>query len=273
VNISTFDLFSIGIGPSSSHTVGPMRAARMFVESLHSTGQLEVVARVKAELFGSLGATGKGHGSPKAVVLGLLGESPENVDVETALARYNEVKQAEQLCLAGEHNIAFSRSKDLILHFRKSLEQHSNGMIFSAFDVAGEPLAKKTYYSVGGGFVLTEGGDEVVPDKVMLAYPFSTAEELLKQCEANQCSISDLMLQNEQAWRSEAGVRDGLMEIWSVMQGCVSRGLNGLGHLIRVGGKRRKCGGWSCCDGSHQWCRGYYSCGIALLLTIYSRCE
>lgn len=231
MSISTFDLFSIGIGPSSSHTVGPMRAAAMFVESLRETALLEKTSRVTAELFGSLGATGKGHGSPKAVVLGLMGELPETVDVESALPRYQEVKQASLLMLGGERKITFNREQDLILHFRKSLEHHSNGMVFRAFSENGTELLLKTYYSIGGGFVLLEGADQVSEAEVDLPHPFNSAQELLAHCETQKASISSLMLDNEKAWRDEQQIEQQLLSIWSVMQQCVTNGLKNEGVL------------------------------------------
>jgi len=231
VSISTFDLFSIGIGPSSSHTVGPMRAAAMFVACLRADGLLKKTARIRCELFGSLGATGKGHGSPKAVVLGLMGEQPESVEVESALPRYLKVKEASRLMLGGEQDIAFDRKQDLILHFHKSLPKHSNGMVFKAFDANGVELEERTYYSIGGGFVLPEGVHEVSPDETSLAYPFSTAQEMLTLCESNKLAISDLMFENEKAWRSDAEVKQQLLGIWAVMQECVNNGLKNEGVL------------------------------------------
>ena len=231
MSISTFDLFSIGIGPSSSHTVGPMRAAAMFVESLRETALFDEASRVTAELFGSLGATGKGHGSPKAVVLGLMGELPETVDVDSALPRYQKVKQVGLLTLGGEREIAFNHEQDLILHFRKSLEHHSNGMVFRAFSEHGAELLAKTYYSIGGGFVLLEGADQVSEVVVDLPHPFNSAQELLAHCEAKNTSISSLMLDNEKAWRDEHQIKQQLLNIWSVMQQCVVNGLKNEGVL------------------------------------------
>ncbi|RBP53314.1 L-serine ammonia-lyase [Arenicella xantha] len=231
MSISAFDLFSIGIGPSSSHTVGPMRAAGLFLDALQNADAIHQTARIKVELFGSLGATGKGHGSPKAVVLGLMGETPESVDVATALTRYESVKEQGVLNLAAQKEIKFDREKDLILHFRKSLPGHSNGMTFMAYDESGAELVGKTYYSVGGGFVVPEGGETLTPDTTPLPYTFASADELLALCDEHQLSISELMLQNEKVWRSEAEIERRLLDIWAVMQECVSNGLRNSGVL------------------------------------------
>ncbi|THA24380.1 L-serine ammonia-lyase [Streptomyces sp. RKND-216] len=231
--ISVFDLFSIGIGPSSSHTVGPMRAARMFVRRLKNEGALAQTTSVRAELFGSLGATGHGHGTPKAVLLGLEGHSPATVDVEQADAWVQRIRHDGRLrLLAAEigdaHEIAFDESKELILHRRRSLPYHANGMTLCAYDEDGAPLLEKTYYSVGGGFVVDEdavGEDRIKLDDTELRYPFRTGDELLRLTQETGLSISALMLENEKAWRTEAEIREGLLEIWRVMQACVARGL------------------------------------------------
>jgi len=237
--VSVFDMFSIGIGPSSSHTVGPMRAARMFVTRLDREGLLPQVARVRAELFGSLGATGHGHGTPKAVLLGLEGHRPAEVDVhqvETDLAR---IRGSGRLRLLGTEQgdaylIGFDQDQDLVLHRRKSLPYHPNGLQFSAFDADGGPVAANTYYSVGGGFVVDEdatGADRVVPEDTALKYPFRTGAELLRLTGATRHPVSQLMLENELAWRSEAELRAKLLEIWRVMRECVAAGIAAEGIL------------------------------------------
>ncbi|MFF4056923.1 L-serine ammonia-lyase [Streptomyces sp. NPDC001668] len=226
--ISVFDLFSIGIGPSSSHTVGPMRAARMFARRLRNEDLLPAVASVRCELYGSLGATGHGHGTPKAVLLGLEGASPRTVDVEGADGRVAEIKAAGLLKLLGEHEIPFSFDDDLVLHRRKALPYHANGMTVWAYDASGAELLSKTYYSVGGGFVVDEdavGEDRIKLDDTVLKYPFRTGDELLRLTKDTGLSISSLMLENERAWRTEDEIRTGLLEIWRVMQSCVSRGM------------------------------------------------
>ncbi|MEU6555859.1 L-serine ammonia-lyase [Streptomyces sp. NPDC046915] len=232
--ISVFDLFSIGIGPSSSHTVGPMRAARMFARRLHNEGVLESVASIRSELYGSLGATGHGHGTPKAVLLGLEGASPRTVDVEAADDRVEAIKASKRLRLLGEHEIAFSFDDDLKLHRRKALPYHANGMTLWAYDASGAELLSKTYYSVGGGFVVDEdavGADRIKLDDTVLKYPFRTGDELLRLTSETGLSISSLMLENERAWRTEDEIREGLLGIWRVMQACVARGMSREGIL------------------------------------------
>ncbi|MET7604139.1 L-serine ammonia-lyase [Streptomyces avermitilis] len=232
--ISVFDLFSIGIGPSSSHTVGPMRAARMFARRLRNEGLLDPVASVRAELYGSLGATGHGHGTPKAVLLGLEGASPRTVDVEGADDRVATIKESGRIRLLGEHEIAFDFSEDLVLHRRKTLPYHANGMTLWAYDASGAELLSKTYYSVGGGFVVDEdavGEDRIKLDDTVLKYPFRTGDELLRLTQETGLSISALMLENERAWRTEEEIREGLLGIWRVMQACVSRGMSREGIL------------------------------------------
>jgi L-serine dehydratase len=234
VAISVFDLFSIGIGPSSSHTVGPMRAARMFAYRLKSEGVLTHVASVRAELFGSLGSTGHGHGTPKAVLLGLSGDSPRTVDVDTADERVAAIRDTGRLSLLGAQDIAFSPDTDLVLHRRRSLPYHPNGMRLFAYDASGDALLDKTYYSVGGGFVVDEdavGEGRVKLDDTALRYPFRTGDELLRLSQETGLSISALMLENEKAWRTEAEIRDGLLEIWDVMRACVQRGMSREGIL------------------------------------------
>jgi L-serine dehydratase len=232
--ISVFDLFKIGIGPSSSHTVGPMRAARLFAQQLEAAGELARVATVKAELFGSLGATGIGHGSHKAVILGLEGEEPETVDTETIPARLQQLRESKRLRLLGRHEIPFEEGRHLVLHRRKSLPYHPNGMRFTAFTADGRALREAAYYSVGGGFVVDEaaaGADRIKPDDTVLPYRFRSADELLRLCAAHGLSISALMLENEKAWRSEAEIRERLLAIWQVMQDCVQRGCRDEGVL------------------------------------------
>jgi L-serine dehydratase len=234
VTISAFDLFKVGIGPSSSHTVGPMRAACAFASRLRDEGLLGRVAGVRCELFGSLGATGHGHGSVKAVVLGLEGEQPDLVDPVAAQPRVDAVRHEGKLLLAGEHPIAFAVDDDVVLHRRKRLEFHSNGMRFRALDAAGAEVDRREYYSVGGGFVLDEddaGNPALVEDPTPVRYPFRTGEELLARTRETGLRISDVMLANELAWRTEDEVRAGLLHIWSVMQECVERGTRTTGVL------------------------------------------
>lgn len=232
--LSAFDLYSVGIGPSSSHTVGPMRAARRFVQRLDDEGLLTFVSRVRAELFGSLGATGHRHGSDKAVVLGLEDEDPATVDTERADGRVAEVRAGSTLLLAGKHRIGFDSDADLVLHRRKSLSAHPNGMVFHAFADDGRLLDERTYYSVGGGFVVDEaaaGAARVVADTTRVRFPFDSAGEPLAHCAREDLAVSDIMLANEQAWRPEAEVRSGLLHLWSVMRASVERGCRREGVL------------------------------------------
>ncbi|ONK11028.1 L-serine ammonia-lyase [Streptomyces sp. MP131-18] len=232
--LSAFDLFSIGIGPSSSHTVGPMRAAGMFVRRLKNEGLLAHTATVHAELFGSLGATGHGHGTPKAVLLGLLGHTPDTVDTDRADEEAERVRRERSLPLLGVHPVPFDQDTDLVLHRRRALPYHANGMTLRADDGAGRPLLDKTYYSVGGGFVVDHdavGADRIRLDDTALRHPFRTGDELLRMTRETGLSVSGLMLENERAWRTDTEIRAGLLRIWEVMAACVDRGLRTEGIL------------------------------------------
>ena len=229
--VSVFDLFKIGIGPSSSHTVGPMRAARLFALRLQHEGHLATTARVCSQLYGSLGATGKGHGSDKAVLLGLCGEEPDSVDVESIAPRLKHIREAKQVPVLGTHEVAFNEKTDLILYRRETLPFHPNGMRFTAFDAAGAELLTRVYYSVGGGFVVSDevahdGTKQkvIAPDTTVLAHPFHSGAELLTLAMSEKCSIAELMRRNERHWRSDAEIDAGLLKIWAVMQACVVRG-------------------------------------------------
>jgi len=232
--ISVFDLFSIGIGPSSSHTVGPMRAANQFVENLDSEGMLKRVHRIKAELYGSLGATGKGHGSDKAVILGFEGEQPETVDTATVDDRVAAIREHRKINLFGKYAIKFVEKEALIMHKRQTLPFHPNGMTFSAYNAQGEELSRSTFYSVGGGFIVDEtasGNDRIKEDDTVLPHPFLSAVDLLIHCANNNMHISDVMMENEKVWRSETEIRDSLLNIWSTMQACVDNGCANEGIL------------------------------------------
>jgi L-serine dehydratase len=225
--ISVFDLFSIGIGPSSSHTVGPMKAAKTFADSLTARQLLEGTASIKTELYGSLGATGKGHGSDKAVLLGLEGETPERVDIESVAARLEDIRRRATLRILGRHPVRFDEKQHLVMHRRKSLPFHPNGMRFTAYAGNGEVLATSVYYSVGGGFVVDESavdGNPISRDTTVQPYPFTTGSELLRLCREHRLSISALMMENEKVWRSESEIRAGLLAIWAAMQECVRNG-------------------------------------------------
>ena len=236
--VSVFDLFKIGIGPSSSHTVGPMRAARLFVQRLQHDGQLEASARVLAQLYGSLGATGKGHGSDKAVLLGLAGHEPDTVDVDRVPDLLAEMRGKARLLLLGRHRVGFDEKTDLKFHRRESLPFHANGMRFTAFDATGAVLSERQYYSVGGGFVVSDevAADgtrhkAVAPDTTVLPHPFHSGAELLALTASQGCSIAGLMRRNERHWRTDTEIDAGLLMIWRVMQECVARGCNTQGVL------------------------------------------
>ena len=242
--VSVFDLFKIGIGPSSSHTVGPMRAARLFALRLAHDKLLEKVATVRVELYGSLGATGKGHGSDKAVVLGLEGDEPATVDIDGIARRLQRMRIDQQLSLLGRHPIRFT-DKEHLVFYTKALPFHANGLRFIAFDAEGRELADRTYYSVGGGFVVSDevaadGASQrrIAPDTTMLPLPFHSGAELLAQCRANGLTIAQVMRVNERHWRSDDEIDAGLLQIWHVMQTCVARGVNTDGTL--PGGLRVK---------------------------------
>lgn len=225
MNISVFEIFKIGIGPSSSHTVGPMKAANQFIDLLLQDGQLENVTRLQVELFGSLALTGKGHGTDKAVLMGLLGEKPDTVDADTVDARVAQIKEAQQINLNSlPQAIQFNYEQDLVFHYLANLPHHTNGMRFSAF-IGDQIFKSQEYYSIGGGFIVT--AEEFGQDTSNLAkvpYPFETAQELLEHCKQNQLSISELMLVNEKTWRSEKDIRQNLLKIADVMHGCIEKG-------------------------------------------------
>jgi L-serine dehydratase len=236
--VSVFDLFKIGIGPSSSHTVGPMRAARMFVARLTHEGLLARTARVKSDLYGSLGATGKGHGSDKAVLLGLSGHEPDTVDIEKVPGELESMRADKRVLLGGTQSIAFDEPADLIMHRRETLPFHANGMRFTAFDAEGNEIENRVYYSVGGGFVVSDevaadGSKQktIAPDTTVLPYPFHSGDDLLKLTSEHKISIAELMRRNERHWRTDEQVHAGLMKIWKVMQECVVRGCRTEGVL------------------------------------------
>src|SRR4051812_35967250 len=236
--LSVFDLFKIGIGPSSSHTVGPMRAARQFALRLSERGLVDRVARIAVTLYGSLGATGKGHGTDKAVLLGLCGHEPDSVDVDAIAGIVEKARSSHELPLLGKHVIAFDDKRDLVFNHRDTLPLHSNGMLFVASDAADAELARGTFYSVGGGFVVSDepaagGGTEkkIVPDLTPLPFPFRSGDELLALCERENTSIAGIMRRNERSWRSDAQIDAGLLDIWRAMQACVKRGCETPGTL------------------------------------------
>lgn len=236
--VSVFDLFKIGIGPSSSHTVGPMRAARLFVLRLQADGTLARTRRVVSRLYGSLGATGKGHGSDKAVLLGLMGHEPDSVDVDAIPALLQAARGEQSLALFGTQRVAFHEKTDLVFHRRESLPFHANGMRFEAFDAQGERLAERVYYSVGGGFVVSDevasdGSRQkvIAPDATVLPFPLRSGADLLELTAQQGCSIAELMRRNERHWRTDDEIDAGLLRIWRVMQACVKRGCDTGGTL------------------------------------------
>ena len=241
--ISVFDMFSVGIGPSSSHTVGPMRAALLFARRLEMDDVLARVDTLSVELYGSLGATGRSHSSDKALILGLLGETPETTDPDGVDIKVEQVRASGRLNLLQLRSVRFEPDKALIFHKKERLPLHVNGMRFRARDRQGEMLIEKTYYSVGGGFVIdtNDRGEPALRKdaSVSLPYPFRTAKELLELCEKHGLSMSALMLENEKCLRTEQDIRAGLLNIWRVMQDCVARGCR-TGGILPGGLKVRR---------------------------------
>lgn len=241
MSVSVFDLFKIGIGPSSSHTVGPMIAARQFACHVRDTVGLAAVHQVTVELFGSLSATGVGHGTDRAVLLGLAGHEPDHIDPDQIAPAIAQIRQSGTLALLGEHAVPFVE-KDHLLFRRKSLPLHPNGMAFHALDAQGNNIAMREYYSVGGGFVVDAAGQRVLNTPASagadiaghgqgLPHPFRTGAELLAQCRTTGLSMAQLMAANEQHWRSPAEVRRQLLAIWQTMAGAVQRGCASTGTL------------------------------------------
>lgn len=231
MTVSVFDLLTIGIGPSSSHTVGPMRAARDFVDGLRRSGTLALTARVRVELLGSLGATGRGHGSDDAVLLGLLGERPETCEPRTARALVAAARGTRRLRLAGAHDVNFDLSADLVLDGNRTLPAHPNAMTFDALDALGTVLAHQVSYSVGGGFVVTEGAATDAAEPTELPHPFRTAADLLEIVERTGMTIAEVAFANEQARLPAVEVRSGLLHIADVMRESIDRGLSTEGVL------------------------------------------
>ena len=230
--ISVFDLFKIGIGPSSSHTVGPMKAAYDFVEALRSQDLLERVAGIEIHLYGSLSATGKGHATDRACVMGLMGERPDRIDPAVVGPCIEELLESQTLLLGGQVAVPFLWARDLKWH-EESLPYHPNAMTLVAKGHS-EEVKRETYYSVGGGFVVDEAqarDGALDSDTTPLPYDFNSGAELMALCRLHGMSISELMLENEKAWRSEVEVRSGLWDIWQAMQACVNRGVEGDGVL------------------------------------------
>ncbi len=239
VKTSLFDLFKIGIGPSSSHTMGPMRAARRFVLSLENAGLLDRTARVQADLYGSLALTGLGHGTDRAVLLGLSGEEPSTIDPESIESKLQQIRSSHQLTLAGCQTISFREAADLLFHRDRMFPEdakthHPNGLRFSAFDNSGTKLAGKIFFSIGGGFIVSDAEGAAGPNIMITAqlpHPFKSAAELLEMAAEKHLTIWDLMLENESALRSQEEVRSGIQHIWATMQSCIERGMRTEGIL------------------------------------------
>ncbi len=232
MTLSLFDLFKIGIGPSSSHTVGPMKAGYLFSQLLLQKSLLPSVARMQVIFYGSLAATGQGHGTPPALLLGLEGALPESVDPDIIVPRYQALQSGASLLLAGNHPVAFDEARDVLLRW-ECLPRHTNGLQLTAFDANEQVLLAKTYYSVGGGFVVDDDEPEIAADVVSAAvpFPFSSAAELMSLCHQHQLSIAELMLANEKVWRNETEIAAGIEQIWHTMQLCVQRGIQQQGVL------------------------------------------
>lgn len=244
MSISVFDLFSIGIGPSSSHTIGPMRAANLFVQNLEEQTCLEKTEKVIVDLYGSLALTGKGHATDIAVLAGLEGEIPEKINPNKLQERIQEIRTSHQITLLKKKSLLFDETKHLIFHMDKQLPYHPNGMRFTAYDSENNELLQNIYYSVGGGFIidhkLTNEEEKIVQNCHRVPYHFETAEELLSLCRQNKMTIQQLMMENEKSWRPKEEVRAGILHIWDVMKECIERGCIEDGVLPGGLGVRRR---------------------------------
>ncbi len=234
--ISVFDMFSVGIGPSSSHTVGPMRAGAEFAAELSTENKLTDIASVTVELYGSLGQTGKGHGTGKAVILGLLGEQPESIDVDTIESRLADIEHTQTLLLNGEQTVRFPNKNAIVFHRRKTLPKHANALTFFAYNGDDELVKSQTYYSIGGGFIIKDEDFDAAKTLAMttqatVPYPFKTAAQLCEQCNSNGLRISSLMLKNESVLRPAKEVKNKLFDIWLTMKACIDRGIDNEGIL------------------------------------------
>ncbi|OFC71685.1 L-serine ammonia-lyase [Alteromonas confluentis] len=234
--ISVFDMFSVGIGPSSSHTVGPMRAGAEFAAELSADQSISSITAVTVELYGSLGQTGKGHGTGKAVILGLLGEMPESVDVDTIDSRLADIEKTQFLLLNGEQRVRFPNKNAIVFHRRKTLPKHANALTFFAYDSTDNLVKSQTYYSIGGGFIIKDEDFDAAKTLAMttqatVPYPFKTAAQLCEQCNTNGLRISSLMLKNENVLRPAKEVKSKLFDIWLTMKACIERGIDNEGIL------------------------------------------
>lgn len=227
MSISLFNLFSVGIGPSSSHTVGPMKAAKAFISQIQP---FDAIEKVGIEVFGSLAFTGQGHGTDTAILLGLEGHAPDTVPLDLLSSRPKQIIQEKKICLQGEKNIAFNMEKDFIFNKKELLPVHTNGMRFSVYDKNNHLIQSRIFYSIGGGFIISETFSSTVSDHP-IPYPFSTAKELLAHCEKNQLSIKEIMLANECSMRSRDEVEKRLLSIANVMRQCIDTGCERTGVL------------------------------------------
>jgi len=242
MTLSVFDIFKVGIGPSSSHTMGPMRAAREFAVRLKRDGLLEATQEIAVRLYGSLALTGLGHGTDRAILAGLEGAEPERVDPDSIEATLQRIRSSGRIRLLGEHEIGFDEPMQLLFMHHERLPRHTNGMRFTAFAAARRVLREVDYYSIGGGFIVR--GDEPEAAEARAhpapAYPFNSGEELLRLCREHGLEMFELMLANERSWTPEAQVRARLMHLWQVMQACVERGFHQSGLLPGVLKVRRR---------------------------------
>lgn len=238
-SISAFEIIKVGIGPSSSHTMGPWKAAEMFLNLLEDSGLLAQVQQLKVHLYGSLALTGVGHGTDVAVLMGLSGEDYTLIDTDTIPARISHIKQSQQLQLQGKRAIPFSYDEDIIFAGHEFLPFHANGMRFEAF-LENESGFSKEYYSVGGGFVATEEEEIINKDPIATPYPCHQAVDIANNCKELQLSVSDLVWLNEKAWRPEEETRSLALSIWGEIKSCIYRGVNKTGQLPGgLGVKRR----------------------------------
>lgn len=233
-NLSVVDLFTIGIGPSSSHTVGPMRAGYLFCQDLIGLEQLGKTVSVKIDLFGSLALTGKGHATHDAVLLGLSGQRPRSVNPDEVPQILNTIRTNKRLVLAGQHDIAFFEDDSLIFNYDEVLPEHPNAMRIGAFNALGQMIHQQEYYSVGGGFIVSKGEHnhiEYSKDNLVLPYPFTSGDELLEIGKREGLSIAEIMLENEKAWRAEEETKEFLGRIHQAMTDCIKRGMEQEGYL------------------------------------------
>jgi len=242
MTLSVFDIFKVGIGPSSSHTMGPMRAAREFALGLKRDGLLGATRQIAVRLYGSLAFTGVGHGTDRAVLAGLEGAQPESVDPDSIEPGIARIRQSGRIRLLGEHEIAFDEPMQLLFMRHEQLPRHSNGMRFTALDATGKVLREEEYYSVGGGFVVRGDEEEAQGTGARAAppHPFTSGDELLARCREHGLEIYELVLANERSWAPEAEVRAKLLHLWTVMQACVERGFRQSGLLPGVLKVRRR---------------------------------